>query len=346
MIEFGGKIFNEEAFGRYLDTLPRLERNELLRSGAIYQDRTLYSMMKSQTAGHRVTKPIFGLIGGEPQNYDGQTDVETNTTPTAQQTAIVIGRMNGWSEQDFAYDISGGTDFMGNVASQVNAYWDERDQKTIIKVLDGIFSMTGAKNKPFIEDHTYVEDGPIGPTTLNNARQQAMGDNKDAMSLIIMHSRVATSLENQNLLEFVKYTDSDGIERNMNIARYNGHTVLVDDSMPVKDGKYTSYLLGRGVLGYTPVDVMKPNEVVRDAKTRGGMTELITRRRRIISPYGISFNGDASILSPTDDQLADGKNWDLVIDTEGNTINHRAIPMGRIITNEDGDTSAGTDLGK
>ena len=334
-VEFGGKIFNEEAFGRYLETLPRLERNELLRSGAIYQDKELFNVMKGQTAGHRITKPIFGIIGGEPQNYDGTTNVETQETPTAQQTAIAIGRMNGWTEQDFSFDITGGTDFMGNVASQVTEYWDKQDQKTLISTLKGVFSMTGAKNKPFIDNHTYEVAEPIGATTLNNARQQAMGDNKDGMSLIIMHSRVATTLENQNLLEYVKYTDAQGIERNMNIARYNGHTVLIDDDMPNTDGKYTSYLLGRRVIGYTPIPVMTPNEVVRDAKTKGGITELITRRRRIISPYGISFTGNTTILSPTNTQLESGTNWDLVTDTNGDVINHRAIAIGQIITQED-----------
>ena len=181
-MEFGGKIFNPMAFTKYLQTLPRMKRNELLKSGAIFQNHRLASEMRNQTTTHMITEPMFGLIGGEPVNYDGMTDIETHETGTAKQTKVVIGRANGWKETDFAQDIAA-TDFMANVGMQVNQYWDDRDQETLIAILDGVFSMTGADNKKFVDTHTYKVDKPMGPTTLNIAAQRALGDNKNALWL-------------------------------------------------------------------------------------------------------------------------------------------------------------------
>ena len=47
-----------------------------------------------------------------------------------------------------------------------------------------------------------------------------------------MHSQVATNLENLNLLAYLKYTDANGIQRDLSLGTWNGKVVLVDDSMP------------------------------------------------------------------------------------------------------------------
>ena len=56
--------------------------------------------------------------------------------------------MMGWTEADFSYDVTGGVDFMANVRNQINRYWNDRDQDTILAILKGIFSMsaTGTGN--------------------------------------------------------------------------------------------------------------------------------------------------------------------------------------------------------
>ena len=41
-----------------------------------------------------------------------------------------------------------------------------------------------------------------------------------------MHSQVATNLENLQLLEYLKYTDANGIQRDLTLATLNGRTVI------------------------------------------------------------------------------------------------------------------------
>ena len=84
-----------------------------------------------------------------------------------------------------------------------------------------------------ILDITGVEDNKVGAGTLNQAIQKASGDQKCRYELVIMHSAVATNLEQLQLLEYMKYTDKNGVERNLSLATWNGRIVLIDDTMPL-----------------------------------------------------------------------------------------------------------------
>ena len=72
---------------------------------------------------------------------------------------------------------------------------------------------------------------------MNNGIQKALGDNKGKFSLAVMHSQIATNLENLKLLAYMKYTDAEGIERDLTLATVNGRTVLIDDNMPTESVK-------------------------------------------------------------------------------------------------------------
>lgn len=235
MALFDTKNFNGEVFGAYVDAVPNLNRNELLKSGAIVEKPQYATMLPDQTGGNYITIPIKARIGGTADNYDGNTDITADSRDTYTHGRIVVGRAHGWTEKDFSSDITG-EDFMP-ATQEVAEYWDDVDQETLLCVLKGIFSMTGQKNQEFVNDHTYdvsmsaTETG-FAETTLNNAIQQALGDNKGKFSLAIMHSKIATNLENLKLLVYMKYNDGEGIERDLTLATLNGRTVLIDDNMP------------------------------------------------------------------------------------------------------------------
>lgn len=399
MAQFDAKTFNAEVFGRYVDRIPNLKRNELLKSGVLNVRNDLKSMLKDQTGGNYITIPIKGLLDGEALNYDGETDITATSTKTYTQSMVVVGRAKAWTEKDFSFDITG-EDFMDNVAAQVSEYWQEIDQDTMLAILAGIFSMTGAGNVDFVEGHTYdISDADVsinpdaqkvGATTLNNAMQKASGDNKATFTLAIMHSAVATNLENLNLLQYLKYTDEAGITRDLGIATWNGRIVIIDDSMPAGEveaeyeltsdvaidsaktyytrtgngtsqspyvyaavatpdvddiatyyemvaetyTKYTTYVLGRDAFEYCDCGAKVPYEMARDPKTNGGADTLYTRQRKLFAPKGISFTkASMASLSPTNAELENGANWELVHDGAAQNrtyINHKAISIARI----------------
>lgn len=396
---FDSKLFNGEVFQKYVDRIPNTKLNELIRSRAITQRPDLATAMSDQTAGNYITTPLKGLINGTgPLNYDGETDITATGTKTFSHSRIVVGRAKAWVEKDFSYDITGGVDFMENVAQQVSAYWEEIDQETLICILKGIFNMADTEGAKFVESHTSditnVENtegavGKMDATTLNTAIQKACGDHKNKFSLAIMHSTVATNLENMKILVYLKYNDANGMERDAAMATLNGRLVLIDDSMPVEtvdatyaktsdselvEGKtyytrsgsasagytytpvaepsasslnnyyekvtdgyttYTTFILGDGAIEYTNCGAKVPSEMARDAKTNGGQDTLYSRQRKCWAPYGISFTkANMESLSPTNDELEDGENWELVNSggTNKEYISLKAIPIARIIS--------------
>ncbi len=238
MPQFDAKLFNGEVFGQYVERVPNLKRNELIKSGALRTRSDLKTMFSAQTGSYFGTIPMLGLIDGEPLNYDGVTDITATGTKTFSQSVIVVGRAKAWTEKDFSEDITGGEDFMANVGNQVASFWDEVDQDTLLAILEGIYAMTGAKNLEFVNGHTLDislnkdATGSVGPTTLNSAIQKACGDNKGKFTMAFMHSAISTNLENLNLVERLKYTDAQGIQRELSMGTWNGKTVLIDDAMP------------------------------------------------------------------------------------------------------------------
>lgn len=246
MALFDQKNFNGEVFGAYVDRVENLNRNALLNSGAVVEHPEYATMLPDQTGGNYITVPIKARIGGTADNYDGNTDITADSRDTYTHGRIVVGRAHGWTEKDFSTDITG-EDFMP-AAEEVAEYWDDIDQATLLATLKGVFSMTGAGNIDFVNKHTYnTSDNPDAPvfneTTLNNAIQQALGDNKSRFSLAVMHSTVATHLENLKLLAYMKYNDGEGIERDLTLATLNGRTVLIDDNMPT-EAVEEKYVLG------------------------------------------------------------------------------------------------------
>lgn len=256
--KFDSKSFNAEAFGKYTEIVPKLNKNELLKSGAVVTDGKIKELLSSQTGSYYATIPIFGRIGGEALNYDGQTNLTATSTDTFEQSIIAIGRMNGWTEKDFSTDITAGVDFMSEVAKQVAGYWDDVNTEILLSVLYGIFAMV-TTDKEFVKAHTLniANDGNdpkvcrMSPTTLNTAIQKACGDNRAKFTMVLMHSAVATNLENQNLLEYLKYTDANGIQRALPLATWNGRTVIVDDGLPFATMYYDATEEDAGALKVT-----------------------------------------------------------------------------------------------
>lgn len=390
MALFDTKNFNGEVFGAYVDAVENLNRNELLKSGAIVEKTEYASMLPDQVGGNYITIPIKARIGGKAENYDGNTNITADSRDTYTHGRIVIGRAHGWTEKDFSSDITG-EDFLP-AAQEVAEYWDDVDQNDLLSTLKGVFSMTGNGNTDFVTKHTYdkskdPEESGFTEITLNNAIQQALGDNKAKFRLSIMHSVISTKLENLKLLSYMKYTDANGIERELTLGTLNGRLVLVDDNMPAEtvdagyvkanattpgalevvdsgatDGQinksevtgdvpdatagdyvvllpagvvYTTYVLGEGAIEYTNVGAKVPYEMDRDPAKNGGEDTLYSRQRKIFSPVGISWKQNASIISPTPEQLETGTNWQLAQNNKSGSAKYypeKAIPIAQIRT--------------
>lgn len=398
--KFDSKSFNPQAFKYMVGRVPNLHMHEIKKSKALAGNPDIKATLGGSQGGTGYARiAMRGLLDGDAVNYDGQTDITAKSTKTFEQGIVAIGRAKAWVEKDFSYDITGGVDFMQNIADQVGEYWDGVDQDTIIAILQGLFAMTGTKNLEFVNNHTYDVtkkiDGKMSATTLNSATNKACGANKKKFTLVFMHSDVATNLENLNLVAHLKYTDAQGIQRELDLYTWNGKLVVIDDDMPtvaqegfyikakatdegaleiVDDSatamtkqikltavtpvaddygtpavgdyvvfvddftEYTTFVLGNGSFSYEDLGVKVSYEMNRNPSKNGGEDTLYSRQRKVFSPFGISYEKKSQAsLSPTDAELKNGDNWSLVhsgekTEKERSYINHKAIPIARIIS--------------
>lgn len=234
MAKFDSKTWNPEVFEKYMKKVPNTKENSLIKNGLLNPQPNMTARLRDEVGGNYFTEPIKGLLNGDVQNYDGVEDLTTTSRDTFEQGKIIIGRMKGWEEKDFSTELTG-VNWMEGIASEVKEYYDEVDQEDILSILKGIFNMTDTASG-FKEAHTYETNSELDATTMNTALQKACGDKKKNFKICFMHSLPATHLENLQLLNFLKYTDSNGIERDLTIGTYNGKLVVVDDDMPVMNG--------------------------------------------------------------------------------------------------------------
>ena len=297
---FAGKIFNPEVFGRYLETIPRVKQDAFISSGIFRNRADLRTMLSAQTGGNYITIPMIGRIGGDADNYDGTTDMTVSTLDSYAQSMIVVGRMHTWTEKDFTTEITG-HDFMGDIAAQLASYQDDVDNTTVLKILEGIF---GVNTDGFSERHTLdmtgTTTGTVTETSLLEAAQKAGGDNRGLFNMVIMHSAIATALEKMEVLEYRKYTDAQGIQRQISLADWNGKTVLIDDDVPVERsettaGVYTMQITTKATAG----DIIKINNVELIAGTDFDLTTDTATGNAAAIATALNASNDATVAKYT-----------------------------------------------
>lgn len=341
---FLGYPFDSEIFLMNWQAAVDPVRTAMIDSGAVQLNRTIERMIAN--GSNQYTIPFYNVLGGTDDNYDGTTNMTVTAPDGGYQTGVVYGRMHAWKDQDFIRDFNSGANPMTQISAQVAKYWNKKRQSRLIGIMNGIFALPDDEKDYWDEwqkhtlniafaatSGTAGEDNNVGAAAAAEAIQKAVGDNAGIFSMSIMHSKVALNLAKQQLLQFRKYTDAAGIERTLNIADWNGLTVIVDDGVPAttnaKDATakdYTTYLLGAGAIQYATAPVDTPVETSREVLTSGGYNLLATRLRETLHPNGFSYTLPASTISPTDAQLATAAQWKVVTDPKN-------IAIARIISN-------------
>lgn len=334
-----GYYYDEEIFNRAYTSEKDPTSTVLIESGVMVEDSQIADMIAG--GGNFYTLPFYTDINGNYVNYDGNTDITLDEVDAAgQQHGVVWGRAKGWTDRDFVRDFSS-ADPMRNILNRVQKWEAKKRQTLLIGILEAIFSIQGSGAFADWENHkmniasatsTVTDANKIGLTTLRDLAVQANGDAADDFALAIMHSQVANRLSQFNVLEYFKYNDANGQERDVKVGRSGNMLVLVCDEVPhatnstTNQMEYTTYCFGRGAIGYAKAPVDHPSSQWRDETKKGGMECLATRFRETILPYGFSFEMTNLPVSPTDAQITDADNWSIVYQPKN-------IYMARLVTN-------------
>lgn len=338
-----GMPFDAEIFGSMWRETPDPVLTAMFDSGAVMNDPTIGGLISNGSDIYTV--PFYNPLDGDPSNHDGQTDIVATEVAGTSMTGCVFGRDRAFFSRDFTAELAK-NDPQGHIARAVSRYWAKQKQKEMINTLTGIFKVTGSGNDKLFHDNHIVDLGSttgtpyeIGVNDDKDAATKALGDNRDKFTLVFMHSVIANRLEKQQVLEYWKYTDAMGIQRNTNLASWGGKTVIVDDGVPAaKVGgsgankdlmAYHTYMLGSGAIRYSEAAPLEePAESYREPLKNGGQSTLITRTRMTMHPNGFTFVKPASgyVNSATRAQLALAASWKTA-------FNHKALPFVDIVTN-------------
>jgi hypothetical protein len=147
---------------------------------------------------------------------------------------------------------------------------------------------------------------------------QKLGDAKDQLVAVAMHSAVQASLAKKDLIQ----TQRDSQGRIM-FDTFMGKRVIVDDGMPVVTVTpagggtppppyqvYTTYLFGAGAIGHAEGGILLPVETDRDISAADDY--IASRRAFVLHPRGIKWKGSVAGSSPSIAELESGTSWERV----------------------------------
>ena len=169
------KAYNPQAFGRYIQSIPKTRKNELIKANIFTSDKELKSLFESQSTAAYAVRPLVGEFNANVQNLDGKTDIDGGSLDTYYYGVHSYGRSVTGKEKDFTKNLIPGLDPLDQIASKFADKWDDVNEDTLVSIIKGVFAGTGKGIKEFAKAHT-LEVEKVDETSIYDATQKACGD--------------------------------------------------------------------------------------------------------------------------------------------------------------------------
>lgn len=313
--------------------------NAFSRSGIAVPDANLSA--KFASGGRIQEMDFYGplSVGTEPR-LDNDTPATSDALThqnVSDKTAYarVSYRNQSWSTMNLARALAS-QDPVTAITNQVGDYWAYDNQQRLIASLNGILADNVANDSgDMLKSVATDADAAVTDAERISAENvldalQTLGDAKNQITAIAMHSVIHNRLLKNNLID----TTPDS-EQNIGFGTYLQKTIIVDDTLPRVAGTYrytyTCALFGSGAIAMANAPVALPMELFRApySGNGGGEEILYSRVANTFHPYGFSFlSGSVAGASPTRAELALAANWNRVVD-------RKHIPMAFLKVNED-----------
>ena len=279
------------------------ELSEFYSSGIIAPTAEL-DIPAGGNGGNVINMPYWEDLAGDSQILDTSTDLNVAKFTTGADKAVLNARALVYGATDLAAALVGSDPILA-LADLYAAKWARVWQKEILintlagsmpNVTDNLLDISGLSGNAAVFDASSFVDA-----------NQKMGDHKDKLVAVAVHSAVEALMAKADLIDYVK--DSNG---KLLYREYMGKRVIVDDGMPVSAGVYTTYLFGAGAIGYGEGVPKMPLETERAARSNGGETYLFSRRHFVLHPRGIKWDPVSGVPAkdaPSNAELASTGNW-------------------------------------
>lgn len=289
------EVFNDYVVQR------TMELSALFQAGIVERNAEFDAL--ASVAARTINMPFWGDLSGSDEVLSDSGALTPDKIAASKDVAVILRRGRAWGANDLAANLAG-DDPMAAIADLVAGYWARRYQAALISELKGVFAAASMAGN--VHDISALTGGAelIGADTTVDAAQK-LGDAKDQLTAIAMHSAVNAYLAKLDLIQYIRESDGE-----VSVPTYMGKRVIVDDGLVAAAGVYTTYLFGVGAVAYgegSPVGFV-PTETDRDSLASEDY--LINRRTFILHPRGVAFQSAAVAgVSPTNAELETATNW-------------------------------------
>ena len=335
-------IYEPVTFAQYTQEA-QTRTNRFINSGIAISDPVLDAQVK--TGGVLGDLPHYNPLTVDEPNYpsDDPSDMAglSNISSVTEHWRMAE-RNKAYSTMDLARDL-GLADPVGAITSRIGHYWRADDEKRVINSLRGIMADNIANDMGdmvvdvAVATNTDVADANrISGDRLIEALQ-TLGDHKDMLTILAIHSQVHARLQKQQLISYHRDVDA-----NIQFETYLGKRLLICDDLPNPTNatttkvEYISILFAPGSVSYAFPRLSVPFETDRKplAGGGGGQDILVTRMSNVWHINGFSFNkATPTLTGGTINKFADygdlqlANNWDRI-------IQRKNVPFAFIVTND------------
>lgn len=294
------------------------EKSLMVQSGIATADGTLAQLINGTPKGGRFIEiPAWNALEGDPSVF-GETALEATGITSKSWTATLQIWQKAWGATDLSR-VLGGADPMAAIANLISDWRNTQEQKIYLAILKAILDPTNGALKAHINDISagsgeaaYISDG----ATLDT--KQVLGDHYGSLGMVFMHSAVYTYLQKNGMI--TRNPIFDPSQSSIEMERYLGYTIKVDDGMPVADGVYDTYFLGAGAFARESGTPQGLVTVETDRDKLAAEDYLINRWCQVIHPRGFSWNTAATLAGgekyPSVADLGTAANWTLATDAK------------------------------
>jgi len=297
------EIIIPEVFNPYV--IMKTEEKSRLRASGIVQT---VPGLELTNGGVLINMPFWHDLGKGSEVLEIGKKLTPSRITAGKDVAVLHTRGKAWTDSDLSTTFTG-SDTMGAIANLVADFWVRDEQDMLLATLGGVFSSPSMdSNLLDITDRSSSEGGPsISRNSLIDAIS-LLGDSGRNLTGIVCHSSVMYDLAKKEILDAKVNTGDTNTAPEF--QTYLGRQVIDDDGCPFEGGVYTTYIFGIGAIGFASGTPKVPTETGRDELA--GEDTLVNRRHFILHPRGVKFKGTFEGTTPTNDELADGDNWERV----------------------------------
>lgn len=304
-------VIQPEVFNPYV-IQRTMQLSALIQSGIVQNTREFDELASGPNT--LVNMPYWNDLTGESEIMKDDGALTPGKITSGKDVARKHGRAKAWGANGLSALLSG-DDPMRAIGDLVADFWQRDMQKVLLATLAGVFNSDSMQELVHdISNETGDASLITGESFIDAA--QKLGDAKELLTGVMMHSAVEAYLAKRQLIEYVQEA-----EQSDRVPYFLNKRVIVDDGTPydtaTKTG--TAYLFGAGAiaLGNGSHPRILQTEIDRDSLASSGEDYLITRRIFILHPRGVKWTeANVADVFPTNAELADGANWERVYETK------------------------------